>query len=77
MIIDVHSHYFPVRFLNELSARNITFGIKGAKFTVFDKMYDFETRFKDMETCDVDMQILSLGPRGSIYPGSQRVLVFY
>ncbi|MBW2016012.1 MAG: amidohydrolase [Deltaproteobacteria bacterium] len=84
MIVDVHNHYYPEKFLRKLEKEGASAGITVEKdewgrrllvqdgnrlVTLTHPMVDVEKRLSDMEEAGVDMQILTLSiPSVDIFP---------
>jgi aminocarboxymuconate-semialdehyde decarboxylase len=84
MKIDIHNHFYPTQFLNELKEVGRTVGISVEKdewnrtllvqhgnrlVTLTDPMTKIDQRLKDMTETNIDMQVLTLSiPSVDIFP---------
>jgi aminocarboxymuconate-semialdehyde decarboxylase len=84
MKIDIHNHFYPTQFLNELKEVGRTVGISVEKdewdrtllvqhgnrlVTLTDPMTRIDQRLKDMTETNIDMQVLTLSiPSVDIFP---------
>jgi len=87
MKIDVHNHYFPVKYIKELEKRKQSPTVErdhlgrilikyAGDYNIVEKAHsDPDVRLKEMDRCGIDMQALSLTTPGldSIEPISQGV----
>jgi aminocarboxymuconate-semialdehyde decarboxylase len=64
MSIDVHAHYFPKSFIDQMAAEGIAFSLPKRQFKTSDNMWSLAARIGDLDRAGIDHQALSLGPPG-------------
>jgi aminocarboxymuconate-semialdehyde decarboxylase len=81
MIIDTHSHYFPLELIEEIRKGEAFDGLsitqngnkelvchrQGARYTLAKEFYDLDAKLEKMDKLEIDISILSIAPTLFMY----------